>query len=373
MVSSSARRVLVIDNSIGITGARKSIEAVVKILSNRFEFFLATPDPLRKPFFKKSFYFNFLEINKSFNIIFYLPKLFYNSIKLLRLIKKYEIDIIHVNDIYNLTGIIAKIIYPKFKLVHHVRLLPNSYIGPLYHFYSKLVLKYADKIICVSEAVFDALPYSSKKIMIYNALYEKEKSPQKTIKESEKIKLLCLGNLIPGKGQNLVIEAFYIVHKERKEKLFLEFVGEVKEGKKNNVYKETLLKKIEDYGLKDFITFKPFNQNIEKTIKDADIVINLSESESFSRVALEALFFGTPLIASDSGGVKELFKNGKSGILVPNSDVIRAARAVITLADDIIMRKKISKEGQKYVKEKFDLFKISEKMEHVYNNVLLAL
>lgn len=368
MESSSGRRILIVDNSIGVTGARKSIETVVEALSNKFDFFLASSDSREESFFKQTFFFDFLEVKKNLKILFYIPKLLSNTTKLFKIIKKHNINIVHVNDIYNLTGVLAKIIYPKFKLIHHVRLLPSSYIGPLYHLYARIVLKYADKIICVSDAVSDALPPSPKKVMIYNTISTEEKLPSKVIKEKSIIKLVCLGNLIPGKGQNLVIDAFSIAYKIKKEGLLLEFVGGIKDGKKNDDYKFGLLKQIELYGLEKFIVFTPFTQDIEKVIKNADIVINLSESESFSRVALEALSFGTPLISSDSGGTKELFEHGRSGILVPNRDINAAAKAIISLMDNIEMRKYFSKEGQKYVREKFNLSKITERMEEVYSS-----
>lgn len=369
MASNSGRRVLIIDNSIGITGARKSIETVVKALSHKFEFFLVSPDRPQELFFKESFYLKFLELNKSVMALLYIPKLFYNTFKLLEIIKRFDIAIVHVNDIYNLIGVLAKIIYPQLKLIHHVRLLPSSYIGPLYHLYARIVLKYADKIICVSNAVYDALPPSSKKVKIYNTISPEEKLPPKVIKEKPIIKVVCLGNLIPGKGQNLVIDAFSIAYKIKKGGLLLEFVGGIKDGKKNENYKFGLLKQIELYGLEKFIVFTPFTEDIEKVIKNADIVINLSESESFSRVALEALYFGTPLISSDSGGTKELFEHGRSGILVHNRDINAAAKAIISLADNVEMRKNFSKEGQRYVKEKFNLLNISEKMDQVYSSI----
>ena len=56
-------------------------------------------------------------------------------------------------------------------------------------------------------------------------------------------------------------------------------------------------------------------------------MLNFSESESFSMTCLESLYYGTPLIATDSGGPAELFKHGESGHLVPNRDVQAMAKA----------------------------------------------
>ena len=66
----------------------------------------------------------------------------------------------------------------------------------------------------------------------------------------------------------------------------------------------------------------------------ADAVVVPSRSESFGLVALEAAACGTPVIASDVGGLTTLVDHGGSGFLVPDRDPVAfAARADEILAD----------------------------------------
>ncbi|SRR6266540_2507844 len=52
------------------------------------------------------------------------------------------------------------------------------------------------------------------------------------------------------------------------------------------------------------------------------------------RVVLEALAIGTPLVATDVGGVSDVVEDGGNGLLVPASDAAALARALSTVLAD---------------------------------------
>lgn len=365
-------RILIVENSLAYTGAYKSIKSIIDSLSKEFNFYWILPkgSKIITNDLENLNYLNFIEIGKNWKILIYLPFLFWNSIKMLRIIRKNEIKILHINDLYNLTGILVKLLYPKIKLIYHIRLLSNSYLGMLYKWFVYLIIRYADQVICVSEIVSRQLPDSRTKIIIYDSLPGKEKYPPKNeIKKTEVIKILYIGNLIKGKGQDLALKAFSKAIKI-KEDLTLTFVGGNMNKQKNNNYYKYLNSLAIKLNVDKYINFLHFNSDIEELIKKYDIVLNLSESESFSMVCLEALYYGTPLIASNSGGPKELFENGKSGILVPNKDPDAAAEAIANLAKNDELRYLLSIEGKKFVKQKFDMKASSLRLRNVYNRLL---
>jgi glycosyltransferase involved in cell wall biosynthesis len=108
----------------------------------------------------------------------------------------------------------------------------------------------------------------------------------------------------------------------------------------------------------------------EAKIKAADIVLNFSESESFSLTCLDALFFGTPLIASDCGGPAELFEPERSGLLVPNRDVPAMSAAIVRLAASAELRQQFVPAGRAYVRQKFAPAHTYQALAALYRQVL---
>jgi glycosyltransferase involved in cell wall biosynthesis len=139
---------------------------------------------------------------------------------------------------------------------------------------------------------------------------------------------------------------------------------------KNKMFRESLEQRAAEWGVSDAVQFDGFAHDVEKEIKEADIVLNFSESESFSFTCLEALYFGTPLIASDSGGPTELFEHRRSGYLVRNGDVDAMAEAILYLSQNPNFRKCYSRNSRAYVRSKFNLNQTVEGLRKVYHGFI---
>jgi len=92
-----------------------------------------------------------------------------------------------------------------------------------------------------------------------------------------------------------------------------------------------------------------------------------SLSESFGLVALEAMACGTPVIASNVGGLKEIV-NEECGILVPPGDYNRLAEAIIFLFKNPSLLKKMAEASIKRAKE-FSHQKRKCKFLQILNNI----
>jgi glycosyltransferase involved in cell wall biosynthesis len=71
---------------------------------------------------------------------------------------------------------------------------------------------------------------------------------------------------------------------------------------------------------------------------DADLFVFPSPTETCGLVALEAMACGLPVIASDSGGVRDNVRDGLTGRLLPAGDATAFARAIVELAADGAVR-----------------------------------
>jgi glycosyltransferase involved in cell wall biosynthesis len=367
------RKVLILDNSIAATGAFNSIYIFSNALKNQFQFTfgITKKSILKDRLASENFQLlelPFLEIQRNYRILFYFPVLIYNSIKTAQYLKRNHIDIIHVNDLYNMTGVFIKIFNPGLFLIYHIRLLNNSYVSFLYRLWGKLINKFADQIICVSGIVADSFPFDPNKTrIIYDSVdVKKIRFESKSPINRELIELYYIGNYIQGKGQDLALEAFSKAVKIKKN-LRLTFIGGTLSKNKNIRFKNQLIKTSSNLGLSHLITFRDLSQNIEEDYSKADIILNFSENESFSMVCLEALAFGKPLIASESGGPEEIIDNNEDGILISNRDIDKMSDAIIKLSGNKDLMNKFSENGPVKVAEKFNVKINKEKLQKVYN------
>lgn len=367
--------IIIVDNSVAITGALKSILNTSKHLQEYFNFIFVLPSGsagsalvLENGFIVHEL--NFVEISKRIStLLSYFPALLWNSFKLKKIVAKYDAKVIHMNDFYNLTGIIVKIFTSRITLITHVRFLPQKFPTALANIWKNLNIRYSSIIVCVSEAVKEFFPLIKKIEVIPDSVPIREFYPKKEIlfNNTNEIKLLYLSNFINGKGQDYALQAFEIAYKKNNN-LSLLFIGGDMGLKKNKLFRQSLEDKVKTIAQEESVSFLPFTHDVEKTIKNADILLNFSESESFSLTCLDALFYGTPLIATDCGGPAELFENGKSGHLVPNKDVESMARAIIDLASNIERRRAFASEGKKYVRDKYSLSANCIKLKRLYDS-----
>jgi glycosyltransferase involved in cell wall biosynthesis len=75
---------------------------------------------------------------------------------------------------------------------------------------------------------------------------------------------------------------------------------------------------------------------------ELDIAVVPSWEEPFGLVALEALACGVPVVASSVGGLKEIVKDGESGLLVPPKDAETLARTLVTLLTNQDLRLRLA-------------------------------
>ena len=99
---------------------------------------------------------------------------------------------------------------------------------------------------------------------------------------------------------------------------------------------------------------------------NCDIFVGPSRYESFGIVYLEAMKFSKPVIACNSGGTPEVVLDGITGILVEPGNVDFLAKAVLKLANDQVLRKKMGKEGRIRLEKFFSMKTLIETTKSCY-------
>jgi len=89
----------------------------------------------------------------------------------------------------------------------------------------------------------------------------------------------------------------------------------------------------EEEGVADRVLFLGAHHSVHELLRCADVFLLPSENESFGLAALEAMACGTPVVASDRGGIPEVVPNGEAGYLLPLGDVEGMADRTLAILD----------------------------------------
>jgi D-inositol-3-phosphate glycosyltransferase len=103
----------------------------------------------------------------------------------------------------------------------------------------------------------------------------------------------------------------------------------------------------------------------------ADMVVMPSHYESFGMVALEAMAMGTPVIASEVGGLAHLIQHSINGFHVPSRDPEALAERILQLLQAPALRKQLGHNAWVYAQQ-YAWEKIVHCILNVYREVLPA-
>ena len=85
----------------------------------------------------------------------------------------------------------------------------------------------------------------------------------------------------------------------------------------------------------------------------ASVVLQLSLREGFGLTVSEALWKGTPVVATNVGGIPLQILDGKTGFLVSPRDYDKAAERVVQILRDPDLGKELGEAGRNHVRENF--------------------
>jgi D-inositol-3-phosphate glycosyltransferase len=101
----------------------------------------------------------------------------------------------------------------------------------------------------------------------------------------------------------------------------------------------------------------------------AEVLVMPSHYESFGMVALEAMACGTPVVASQVGGLAFLIQDGVTGFVVPDSNPTLLADRLEQIIRDPQLRQRLGQQAAGYARQ-YAWEKISQRMLQVYQEEL---
>lgn len=270
-------------------------------------------------------------------------------------LKRHETDLYHFHqrpDYISLTK-------PSKPVIIHLHnkipgLTPNFPLFP--SFFEGVDL--SDIVITVSKELknyfIDKGVERGKVKVLYNGVDMKKYRP---IKKPPGLRMLFVGKLIERKGVVYLLKAFRNIRKEIPDAK-LSIVG--RKDEKSPYFKEIQENLMEGVELTGVVS----EDELVRHYQNATLLLHPALYEAFGMTLVESMACGTPVIATDVGGIPEVL--GNEGILVKPKDSKGMARAVIRLMDNTKKYNSLTKGVRKRVEENFSWESVARKLTSIY-------
>lgn len=292
--------------------------------------------------------------------------------RLLHLIRKRQIDVIHAHLAYaSIWGAVASRL-TGVPMVATVHVAPSS--GGRFgrevirqRLLSFVLSRWAFRVVAVSGAIRDAwiaakLVKRKKAVVIHNGVDLSEPPGRHILRLEVAIdaSTLLLGSvavLREGKGINVLLHALQRVPEE------IDFAAVIVGDGPQRLYLQQLSTEL---GLAGRVRFLGYREDVSRLYPNFDIFVHPTMMDAFPTAVLEAMVASKPVIASDVGGVPEIVDDGESGILVPPADSEALAGAIVRLARDPSERSRLGRNGRHIVEERFAVAKWMSELRQLY-------
>lgn len=171
--------------------------------------------------------------------------------------------------------------------------------------------------------------------------------------------IVHVSNFRPVKRTADAVRAFYLVRRHRPATLILVGAGPEEEG---------VRRLAEKLGVAEDVRFAGEEPEIARHLRGAALLLSTSEFEGFGMSVLEAMACGVPVVATDSGGVREVVSEACAS-LVGVGDVEALAAAALRILGDPALGRRMGEAGRRRAEELFDLEKVVPRYEALYERV----
>lgn len=254
-----------------------------------------------------------------------------------------QADLVHLNSTKLAPAALA-VSLAGARTVFHLHELAEP-VGPLL----RAAIGRADCVAFCSQTCADhyAGVAAHERRLLLNAVPIPEPLPKR--RSAGVPRLVMIGSINAGKGQDLLLDAFALVRRPAE----LHFYGNV--GLSARGYAEQLAKRAAEPGLAGRVFFHPPTDDVGGVLAESDVLVHTSRRESFGLVLAEAMAAGLPVIAHDLGGMREVVADGLCGFLVPPGDAKRLSERIDELLADPVLRQRLGRAGRELARQRFDI------------------
>lgn len=227
---------------------------------------------------------------------------------------------------------------------------------------SRSVYRSACSVICVSEKVRDQVIEGAgprvNSTVIYNGVDPEVFSASDS--EPDELVILGVGNLIPIKGHELLLQAFAAVQ-NRFPSVVLEVIGDGPE-------RSHLQKLAEEQGIAGKVRFRgrQSRRQVADAMRRATVFALPSRYEGLGCVYLEAMSAGKPVIACRGQGIEEIVTEGVNGCLVGAGDLQELTNTLARILQQPELRRSMGQAARQTILQGYSLGHQAARLFHRY-------
>ncbi|MEH7510849.1 glycosyltransferase family 4 protein, partial [Priestia megaterium] len=224
-------------------------------------------------------------------------------------------------------------------------------------------IKYASHIIVLSDSFREPLiklGAKSKNITtVITGIDYPDNQRGKLETSPSNLVITCVARLGPRKGHNHLFEALARLKKYTSNVEVL-IVGD-------GQMREKLEKQKKALGL-SMVKFLGSRDDVPSILNKTDIFVLPTINDSLPLSIIEAMHSGTAVISTNCGGIPELIKHNKTGIIVEPGDTEQLAHALKFLIKNKEVRNKMSTNGKIHAKNHLTVGSMIGKIQHLYTD-----
>ncbi|PSF36836.1 glycoside hydrolase [Aphanothece hegewaldii CCALA 016] len=184
--------------------------------------------------------------------------------------------------------------------------------------------------------------------------------------------VLYVGRFDPRKGIETLVRACAVLKNQGCDNLKLVIVGGSINDRIDGQERQRIEQIVQEMGLSEVTLFtgQVGHDLLPLYYSAADVCVIPSHYEPFGLVAIEAMACGTPVIASNVGGLRFTVLPEETGLLVSPKDVEAFAQAIERVLLDEVWAKKLRKQASANVNQRFTWNNVAIKLSHLYRYTL---
>ncbi len=127
---------------------------------------------------------------------------------------------------------------------------------------------------------------------------------------------------------------------------------------------------VQAHGLTGAVWLTGYRADVRTLLPAFDVYVNCSVSEGVSLTILEAMAARLPVVATGVGGTPEVVRDGETGMLIPARDPSTLAAALLALAADPALRRRLGDGGRDRVEQAFTIERMVDAYAGQYDRLL---